>query len=61
MYYDRIKVIIRQVAPTTKQETLPKGEGVAIFDLTKTFRNQLFSRERVLYHQYSLKITVKVF
>ena len=36
----------------TKQEMLPKGVGVAKFDLTKTFRNQLFSRARVLYHQY---------
>ena len=35
----------------TKQETLPKGVGVAKFDFTKTFRNQLFSRVRVLYHQ----------
>ena len=25
----------------TKQDTLPKGVGVAKFDLTKTFRNQL--------------------
>ena len=39
---------------TTKQETLPKGVGVAKFDFTKTFRNQLFSRVRVLYHQYSI-------
>ena len=31
------------------------GAGVAKFDLTKTFRNQLFLRERVLYHQYSIK------
>ena len=30
--------------PTTKQETLPKGVGVAIFDFTKTFRNQLFCK-----------------
>ena len=37
----------------TKQETLPKGVGVAKFDFTKTFRNQLFSRVRV-YHQYSI-------
>ena len=44
MYKDRIKVIIRQVDPTTKQETLPKGVGVAKFDLTKTFKNQLLSR-----------------
>ena len=40
--------------PTTKQETLPKGVGVAKFDFTKTFRNQLFSCVRVLYHQYSI-------
>ena len=40
--------------PTTKQETLPKGVGVAKFDFTKTCRNQLFSRVRVLYHQYSI-------
>ena len=33
---------------------LPKGVGVAKFDFTKTFRNQLFSRVRVLYHQYSI-------
>ena len=38
--------------PTTKQETLPKGVGVAKFDFTKTFINQLFSRVRVLYHLY---------
>ena len=38
----------------TKQEVLPKGVGVAKFDCTKTFRNQLFSRVRVLYHQYSI-------
>ena len=30
------------------------GVGVAKFDFTKTFRNQLFSRVRVLYHQYSI-------
>ena len=38
----------------TKQETLPKGVGVAKFDFTKMFRNQLFSRVRVLYHQFSV-------
>ena len=36
----------------TKQEALPKGVGVAKYDFTKTFRNQLFSRVRVLYQQY---------
>ena len=38
----------------TKQETLSKGVGVAKFDLTKTFRNQLLSCVRVLYHQFSI-------
>ena len=38
----------------TKQEGLPKGVGVAKFDFIKTFRNQLFLRVRVLYHQYSI-------
>ena len=38
----------------TKQETLPKGVGVSKFDFTKTFRNQLFSRVRALYHHYSI-------
>ena len=38
----------------TKQETLPKGVGVAQFDFTKTFRNQLFSHVRLLYHQFSI-------
>ena len=33
---------------------LPNGVDVAKFDLTKTFRNQLFSPVRVLYHQYSI-------
>ena len=43
----------RQI-PTIKQETLQKGVVIAKFDFTKTFRNQLFSRVRVLYHQYSI-------
>ena len=43
----------RQI-PTTKQQTLSKGVGVAKFDFTNTFRNQLFLRVRVLYHQYSI-------
>ena len=38
----------------TKQETLPKGVGVSKFDFTKTFRNQLFSRVRILYYQFSI-------
>ena len=37
-----------------KPETLPKGVGVAKFDFTKTFRNQLFLPVRVLYHQYRI-------
>ena len=37
-----------------KQETLPQGTGVAKFDFTKTFRNLLFSRVKVLYHQFSI-------
>ena len=40
--------------PTTKQETLPKGVGVAKFDFTKTFKNQLFLCVRVLYNQSSI-------
>ena len=36
----------------TKPETLPKGVGVAQLYLTKTLRNQLFSRVRLLSHQY---------
>ena len=40
--------------PTTKQETLPKGVGVAKFDFIKTLRNQLFPRVMVLYHQFSI-------
>ena len=54
MHSELIKVIIRQADPYDKTETLPKGIGVAKFDFTKTFRNQLFSRVRVLYHQYSI-------
>ena len=38
----------------TKQETLSNWVGVEKFDLTKTFRIQLFSRLRVLCHQYSI-------
>ena len=40
--------------PTTKQEALLKEVGVAKFDITKTFRNQLLSRVWVLYHKYSI-------
>ena len=38
----------------TKQETQRKGVGVAKFDFTKVFRNQIVLRVRVLYHQYSI-------
>ena len=48
MYKERIKVIVRQADPYDKKETLPGGRGC------KTFRNQLFSRVRVLHHQYSI-------
>ena len=47
-------VIIRQADPYKKQKAQPMGVGVAKFDFTKTFRNKLFSRVRVLYHQYSI-------
>ena len=52
MYWDRLQVRLDRSTPKTKQEMLPKGVGVAKFDLTKTFRNHSFSRERVLYHQF---------
>ena len=55
MYWDRIKVIIRQDDPYNKTGDATKGVGVAKFDITKTFRNQLFSRVSILYHQYSIK------
>ena len=45
-------VIIRQADPYDKTGDATKGGRVAKFDFTKTFRNQLFSRVRVLYHQY---------
>ena len=38
----------------TKHETLPKWIRVAQFDFTKTFGIQLFSRVRLLYHQFSI-------
>ena len=62
MYKERIKVIIRQADSSTKQDTLPKGVGVAKFNFTKTFRSQLiFSYERVYIINTRLQITVKVF
>ena len=54
MYLERIEVIIRQADPYDKTGDATKGVGVAKFDFTNTFRNQLFSRVRVLYHQYSI-------
>ena len=54
MYLERFKVMIRQVDSYNKTGDVTKGVGVAKFDFTKTFRNQLFSRVRVLYHQYSI-------
>ena len=42
--------------PTTKQETLPKGVGVAKIDFTKHFEINYFARVRVLHHQYSITI-----
>ena len=38
----------------TKQETLQKGIGGTIFDFTKTFSNQLFSRKRVLFYRCTI-------
>ena len=38
--------------PMTKQETLPKGLEVAIFYVTKTFRNQLFSSLILFDHKF---------
>ena len=54
MYWEWIKVIIRQANPYNKTEDPTKGVGVAKFDFTKTFRNQLLLPVRVLYHQYSI-------
>ena len=45
---------MRQADPYDKTGDATKDEGVAKFDFTKTFRNQLFSRVRVLYHQSSI-------
>ena len=54
MYWERIKVIMRQAGPYDKTGDATKGVGVSKCDFTKTFRNQLFLRIRVLYHQYSI-------
>ena len=45
MYKKRVKVIIRQ--KNLYDKTGDATKGVAKFDFTKTFRNQLFSRVRV--------------
>ena len=45
-----LELLLVRHTPTTKHEVLSKGVGVAKFDFTKTFRNQLFSHVRVLYH-----------
>ena len=50
MYLERIKVINRQADPYGKTGDATKGDRVAKFDFTKTFRNQLFSRARAFYH-----------
>ena len=55
MYLERIIVLVRQADPYDKTgDTTTKGGRAAKFDFTKTFRNQLFSHVRVLYHQYSI-------
>ena len=46
--------MIRQADTYNKTGDTTKWEGVAQFDFTKTFRNQLFSGVRVLYYQYSI-------
>ena len=38
--------------PVTNRRRDQRGKAVAKFDFTKTFRNQIFSRVRVLFHQY---------
>ena len=48
-------VIIRQADPYDKTGDATKGGRGCEFDFAKTFRNQLFSRVRVLYHQYLIK------
>ena len=49
-------VIIRQADSYDKAGDATKGgKGCNVFDFTKTFRNQSFSRLRALYHQYSIR------
>ena len=52
MYKEQIKVIVIQADSYDK--TGDATDWVAKFDFTKTFRIQLFSRVRVLHHQYSI-------
>ena len=47
MYYERIKVIIRQADSYDKTGDATKGGRGSNFDFIKPFRNQLFSRVRV--------------
>ena len=54
MYKKRIEVIIRQADPSNKTGDATLGGRGAKLDFTITFRNQLFSRLRILYHQYSI-------
>ena len=54
MCKELIKVITRQAAPYNKTGDATKGGRGCKFDFTKTFINQLFSRVRVLHHQYSI-------
>ena len=52
MYYERIKVIFRQVDPYHKTGEATKG-GMGLQNLPhQTFSDQLFTRVRVLYYQY---------
>ena len=54
MYKERIKVIIRRADPYDKTaDATEGGRGWKIW-LHQNIRNQLFSRVRVLYHQYSI-------
>ena len=46
--------MIRQENPYNKTGDSTKGVGVAKFEFTKTFRNQLVLPVIVLYHQYSI-------
>ena len=54
MYYERIKVVLRQADPYHKTGDATKGVGVAKFSFNKTFRNQLFSFVWVYYRPNSI-------